>query len=190
MHFKENLQAFRKLKKYSRAQMAEKLGMTPTAYGAYELGNREPKLEKVCEIAEILNTTPNALLGYEPSSDTEQAQLEKRYQDFGFQLVRNGLKGQDGNELFSIYDLSSDEDEDYSGPGITLEIAKGILDGLQYLPDYREICHKLIIQAFKEIQIMQVKVIAGQMVDYLNQNNVDPQYKDIAVLLKDKLEKL
>lgn len=190
MHFKENLQAFRKLKKYSRAQMAEKLGMTPTAYGAYELGNREPKLEKVCEIAEILNTTPNALLGYEPSSNTEQAQIEKMYQDFGFQLVPNGLKGQDGKELFSVYDSSNEEKEDYSGPGITLEVAKGILDGLHYLPDYRGICHKLITQALKEIQIMQVKMIADQMVDYLKQNNVDPQYKDIAVLLKEKLEQL
>ncbi|MDD7157242.1 MAG: helix-turn-helix transcriptional regulator [Megasphaera elsdenii] len=71
MSFKDNLKYAREKNGLSRTQMAEKLDMTPTAYGAYELGKREPKLEKLCQIANILHTTPNDLLNYTPINADE-----------------------------------------------------------------------------------------------------------------------
>jgi transcriptional regulator with XRE-family HTH domain len=63
MNFKSNLKYLREKEGYSRVEIAKKLNMTSAAYGAYELGNREPKLEKLCEIARLFHTSPNDLLG-------------------------------------------------------------------------------------------------------------------------------
>ena len=79
MGFKENLKSYRELKKYTRSQIAKKLGMTSTAYGAYELGNREPNLDKLCDIAKILEVTPNDLLGYSTDQSVEYSRLQKEF---------------------------------------------------------------------------------------------------------------
>lgn len=76
MNFKSNLKYLREKEGYSRVEIAKKLNMTSAAYGAYELGNREPKLEKLCEIARLFHTFPNDLLGY---TQEPPRRFEERY---------------------------------------------------------------------------------------------------------------
>lgn len=64
MNFSTNLKYYRENKKISRSKMAKCLGITPAAYGAYELGKREPNYDTLNNIASILNVSPNDLLGY------------------------------------------------------------------------------------------------------------------------------
>ena len=68
MDFKDNLKKIRELSGFTRVEMANQLNMTPAAYGAYELGKREPKFTKLCEIAELLHTSIDELLGYVPQN--------------------------------------------------------------------------------------------------------------------------
>ncbi|WP_296813845.1 helix-turn-helix domain-containing protein [uncultured Megasphaera sp.] len=63
----QNLLRLRKKAGMSRADVADRLSVTPTAYAAYELGKSEPKIGRLCEIAKILNVSPNDLLLEEDS---------------------------------------------------------------------------------------------------------------------------
>lgn len=60
--FAQRLKQYREQLNITRVEMAEYLNITPTAYGAYELGTREPKLNALCKIATFLKVTPNDLL--------------------------------------------------------------------------------------------------------------------------------
>lgn len=60
--FAQRLKQYREKLNITRIEMAEYLGITPTAYGAYELGTREPKLSALYKISTFLKVTPNDLL--------------------------------------------------------------------------------------------------------------------------------
>lgn len=62
--FHDNLCRLRKESGISRAEMAKILNITENAYGTYERGEREPRLEKLCKIADALETSVDALLGH------------------------------------------------------------------------------------------------------------------------------
>lgn len=66
MGFRENLIKFRKEKYSSAKEFANKLGVSPAMYGAYESPSkpREPKYELLCKIAAALSVTTDELLGY------------------------------------------------------------------------------------------------------------------------------
>ena len=64
MLFAENLKRLREDKNFSKSDMAKKLDITPSAYGAYELKRREPSFDMLCKIAEALHVTTDELLGY------------------------------------------------------------------------------------------------------------------------------
>lgn len=71
MAFGNNLKILRESKGLSRKEMAERLGITQAAYGNYEIGNREPKLDTLIKMAYTLSVTTDELLGM------ESAKLEK-----------------------------------------------------------------------------------------------------------------
>ena len=48
---------------FTQSDMAKKLGVTPSAYAMYERGEREPGIENLIKISEILNVDINILLG-------------------------------------------------------------------------------------------------------------------------------
>lgn len=72
MDFKGNLKRLRESRGLTRVEIAKRLNMTPAAYGAYELGKREPKFDKLCEIADLLHTSIDDLLGYVPHNDANR----------------------------------------------------------------------------------------------------------------------
>jgi transcriptional regulator with XRE-family HTH domain len=98
MDFKDNLQKARELSGLTRVEIAKQLNMTPAAYGAYELGKREPKFDKLCEIADLLHVSIDDLLGYVPQNNANRifnqyraigASVSKSITDKGF-IVRVG----------------------------------------------------------------------------------------------------
>ena len=63
--FAENLRKFRKNKKYSQAELGRKLHYGSTTIANYESGRNEPSFRDLIRLAEVLDVTPNELLGIE-----------------------------------------------------------------------------------------------------------------------------
>lgn len=59
----ENLQKLRKAKGLTQTDMGKKLGFTGAMYSYYERGERRMRLELLCQIADVLNTSTDYLLG-------------------------------------------------------------------------------------------------------------------------------
>lgn len=77
MNFSENLKYYREGAKKSRKEMADQLGITPTAYGAYELGKRTPTIDIMIKIATILQVSIDTLLGFSPQNEENTNELEE-----------------------------------------------------------------------------------------------------------------
>lgn len=60
--FAENLRKFRKIKKYSQAELSRKLRYGSTTIANYESGRNEPSFRDLIRLAEVLDVTPNELL--------------------------------------------------------------------------------------------------------------------------------
>lgn len=67
----EMITYYRKLNKYSQAELAQKLGISPAAVGNYELGYRTPHGEIEEALADIFNVSLDNLRGI----DTERRQV-------------------------------------------------------------------------------------------------------------------
>ena len=61
--FNENLMFARERKKISQKEMAERIGVAKSTYSLYESGNREPNVQTIKKIADILNVSADELLG-------------------------------------------------------------------------------------------------------------------------------
>ena len=72
MEFHENLSAFRKAKGLSQEEFAEKLGVSRQAISKWENGLTSPEMANIGKICEILEVTPNALLGYEEKPQQQE----------------------------------------------------------------------------------------------------------------------
>lgn len=64
MYFAENLRVYRERMNFSRKEIAALLSISIQAYGHYENGEREPKLEMLVKIATLLHVSVDDLLGY------------------------------------------------------------------------------------------------------------------------------
>ncbi len=93
-----NLKKSREFRHFTQAQMAEKLGITSTAYQNYEYGKREPNNDLLCKIANLLGVTTDYLLGREttvpePLNDLSiqfnMTALEKKILDNYLALPKN-----------------------------------------------------------------------------------------------------
>lgn len=67
MSFASQLLRHRKKCGMTQQEVADKMGITKSAYSAYETGKREPDVEKIKLLAEIFSTTGDELLetGYD-----------------------------------------------------------------------------------------------------------------------------
>ena len=63
MQFPAQLKRIRQAKGVTQKQVANALGVSKQTITAYEAGTREPDLMKLITIAEVLDTTPDDLLG-------------------------------------------------------------------------------------------------------------------------------
>lgn len=67
-NFKDMLKYLRSREKMSQSELADKLGISKSAIGMYELGKREPDFETLESIADLFNVDMNFLLG-KPGSE-------------------------------------------------------------------------------------------------------------------------
>ena len=57
----------------SQAQLALRLGISPSAMGMYEQGRREPSMETVVAMAKVFRVTTDYLLTGQPAEQEQQA---------------------------------------------------------------------------------------------------------------------
>jgi transcriptional regulator with XRE-family HTH domain len=62
MSVNEKIKLIREAKGLTQEQVAEKLGISPTAYGNIERGDNDPKLSRLQEISDVLGITVSELL--------------------------------------------------------------------------------------------------------------------------------
>ncbi|MBQ2964497.1 MAG: helix-turn-helix domain-containing protein [Clostridia bacterium] len=65
MNFSENLASLRKSKGLSQEEIADRLGVSRQAISKWENGQALPETANIMKLCEILEVTPNELLGYE-----------------------------------------------------------------------------------------------------------------------------
>lgn len=63
MEFKTRLKELRKESPYTQKDIAEKLGISVSAYQYYEAGKNEPNIEKLKILADMFNVTLDYLTG-------------------------------------------------------------------------------------------------------------------------------
>ena len=74
--FFENLKKARLRKGLSQVQLAEQLGVAKSTYSMYESGNREPNVQTIKKIADILSVTTDELLGMTEDTQTLAAHFD------------------------------------------------------------------------------------------------------------------
>ena len=66
--FGNRLREIRKRGGHTTVSAAKALCVSQPTYNTWELGTREPNIEKLLAICQLLNTSPNELLGFEAPS--------------------------------------------------------------------------------------------------------------------------
>lgn len=181
MHFKienfgQKLKEAREKNKISRAQMAKKLNMTPQAYGAYELGKREPPVSKLIDICEFLHISPHDLLGYETDTTDELEQTLLDIKECGFLVFpdnRDQTQAINDRPIHIINEAESTKpgDEAYTIDGQTLITLSKKINSMA-LNTYRESKHQLYKLAFDEVQKIQIQVAYDRL-------KTDPDLKSL-----------
>lgn len=75
-HFNENLKLAREQKGLSQKDVAEKIGVAKSTYSLYESGNREPNVQTIKKIADVLEVSADELLGINTESTTLAAHFD------------------------------------------------------------------------------------------------------------------
>ena len=78
MCFFNNLKQCRLHKNLSQKELAESIGVAPSTYSLYESGKREPNVQTIKKISDILNVSADELLGLiqEPQLSTFAAHFD------------------------------------------------------------------------------------------------------------------
>lgn len=74
--FNENLKWARERKGLSQKEVAESIGVAKSTYSLYESGNREPNVQTIKKIADVLNTSADKLLGLDDVTFTLAAHFD------------------------------------------------------------------------------------------------------------------
>lgn len=74
--FNENLRAARERKNLSQKDVAEAIGVAKSTYSLYESGNREPNVETIKRIADLLKVSVDELFGMDGEPQTLAAHFD------------------------------------------------------------------------------------------------------------------
>ncbi len=77
--FADRLKEARKAKKFSQAEVSRRLGVTQQAVGKWETGRSTPDPQTIARLAEILDTTADALLGLYDTTAAAAREAFSRY---------------------------------------------------------------------------------------------------------------
>ena len=74
--FNENLKAAREKRGLSQKEAAESIGVAKSTYSLYESGNREPNVQTIKKISDVLNVSADKLLGIDNEPMTLAAHFD------------------------------------------------------------------------------------------------------------------
>lgn len=77
----ERIRHYRKIRKLTQKELAEKVGLSEPAIRLYELGKREPSEKQIEAISEALDITPQSLINIRIASVREALELLFRLED-------------------------------------------------------------------------------------------------------------
>lgn len=75
-NFNENLRDVREQKGLSQKEVAKKIGVAKSTYSLYESGNREPNVQTIKKISDVLNVSADKLLGIDNEPMTLAAHFD------------------------------------------------------------------------------------------------------------------
>ena len=75
-HFNENLRAARERKNMTQKDVADNIGVAKSTYSLYESGNREPNVQTIKKLADLLNVSADDLLGLNQEPTTIAAHFD------------------------------------------------------------------------------------------------------------------
>lgn len=75
-YFNENLKLAREQKGLSQKDVSEKIGVAKSTYSLYESGKREPNVQTIKKIADILDVSADELLGIDTEPTTLAAHFD------------------------------------------------------------------------------------------------------------------
>lgn len=78
----ERLKTLRITNKLRQQDLANLLGITVSAYGNYELGQREPSLNMLCTLADYFNVSVDYLLGHDSEKEMPAFQRKTEIQAY------------------------------------------------------------------------------------------------------------
>lgn len=167
----KKIKELRKLKKYSQQEMADLLEVKKITYFKYESGEIEIPLSKLLKISEILNVTPNDLLGFEKEIGMKEkkdfyenclsndrpilVQIKEngdKYKDFYYPILKNYL------EDIIVFDINGNL---YKNTG-----------------KYRKLCFQ---SSIKKIDLYEPDSICFNPLSYLNLENIK-DFTDVLVM--------
>lgn len=74
--FSENLKIAREKKNMTQKEVADIIGVAKSTYSLYESGNREPNVQTIKKIADVLNVSADTLLGLNTEPITMAAHFD------------------------------------------------------------------------------------------------------------------
>lgn len=167
----KKIKELRKAKGYSQQEMADLLEVKKITYFKYESGEIEVPLSKLLKISEILNVTPNDLLGFEKEIGMKEkkdfyenclsndrpilVQIKEngdKYKDFYYPILKNYL------EDIIVFDINGNL---YKNTG-----------------KYRKLCFQ---SSIKKIDLYEPDSICFNPLSYLNLENIK-DFTDVLVM--------
>lgn len=125
MNVGERIQAARKKTGLTQKELAQRLGLATGTIQQYELNKRQPRMEQLREIADVLSVTPGYLLGYESIQDSE---------------LITAIQRQDAQELENILGLEKGSAASFFGRRyrnrrfLSNDTVRDIIERLELLP--------------------------------------------------------
>ena len=75
-NFNDNLKEARLKRNLSQKEVADQIGVAKSTYSLYESGNREPSVQTIKKIADVLNVSADELLGLSEQPATIAAHFD------------------------------------------------------------------------------------------------------------------
>lgn len=94
----KNIKNYRRLRNMSQAELAEQVGCSPSAIAMYETGKRQPDLDTMEAIADVLNVRIRDLVPGNDGTEYVPKTIEARIVSFGM----DNLPGQDRKKILTI----------------------------------------------------------------------------------------
>ncbi len=141
--FGQRLIFYRTKAKMLQKELAEKVGITPTALNYYEKDKREPNVLIISRLAKVLNVTGDELLGLDTQS-TKTEQYSAHEKNLITAYRKNPKMQEAVDRLLGIEDDETElvfiaaESEENIEPGYT-RVSKDFMQRLREAPETKEI---------------------------------------------------